>query len=72
MIDVMTKPTEPQFLREPGDLVTRCICPFDGTWMHVNKQGLWQCDGGLHEWHRWGHSNGQPGGWKLFRTFRSL
>jgi hypothetical protein len=67
MIDAMDKPTEPVFIRD--GLFTRCVCPLDGTWMHVTAQGLWECDAGLHQWHRWGHSGLNTGGWKLFRTF---
>ena len=59
-----TKPTEPTFLRDPGSLITRCICPHDGTWMHVTGMGFWECDASLHQWRR--HSQGV---WKLMKTF---
>ncbi len=62
------KPTEPTFLRDPGSLITRCICPGDGTWMHVTGQGFWECDGGLHRWQRQGRGWGKPGAWKLLKT----
>ncbi len=63
----MTKPTEPQFIRDPGSLFTRCICPLDGTQMHVTRTGFWEDS--LHRWHRYGHSEGRPGAWKLMTTW---
>ncbi len=63
------KPTEPQFIRDPGSLFTRCVCPLDGTAMHVIGNGMWNCSAALHQWHRYGKWMGQPGGWKLFKTF---
>jgi hypothetical protein len=53
-----TKAVEPAFIRDPGDLVTRCICPHDGTWMHVSTRGFWEC--------AWG----EPGAWKLMKTYK--
>lgn len=66
----MTKPTEPQFFRDPKTLITRCVCPNDGSWMHVTAQGFWECDAGLHRWHRFGHRDFTPGAWKLLKTWR--
>ncbi len=62
-----TRPTEPEFIRD--GLFTRCVCPFDGTAMHVAGDGYWTCTAGLHRWHRFGHCDGQAGAWKLLRTF---
>ncbi len=61
------KPTEPQFIRDPGSLFTRCVCPIDGLPMHVTGQGFWE--DGLHRWQRQGRAWGQPGAWKLMQEW---
>ncbi len=64
----MTAPVTPTFVRD--GLWTRCVCPLDGTACHVTTDGMWECSAGLHQWHRFGHSNGQPGAWKLLREWK--
>ena len=58
-----TKPAEPVFIRDPGSLLTRCVCPIDGLPMHVTKQGFWEDS--LHRWHRFGSG----GAWKLMQEW---
>ncbi len=64
----MTAPTTPVFIRD--GLFTRCVCPGDGTAMHVTSQGLWECEARLHQWHRPSDGTHKPGQWKLLKEWK--
>jgi hypothetical protein len=58
----MNTRTAPEFIRD--GLFTRCVCPHDGTAMHVTASGFWECNAALHRWTRLGGD-----AWKLLKTW---